>query len=156
MQMRRIRRSVACRSYVADDIAAVKHFPFNETGRVMIEMRVVVDHPLVRIGFVDRDAARLANEKFADSSVDCREHRRVARRHDVERAMHMAGSRIGEVVLQIHRANTRDGNRDVGDFATCYDARQAGSLCMFRDISRRPRERQNARTAETDKNQFAH
>src|ERR1043165_3975582 len=60
VEMRRVRRRVAGRADVAEDVAAMDFEPFADARRVAVEMRVVVAALRGPIEFVQRDPARAA------------------------------------------------------------------------------------------------
>jgi len=115
MKVRRPGRRIAGRPDVADYGAALDLIPFLQSVRIALEMRVVVDPFLSTIELIDRQTAGRAGEELPDSAVDSREHRRAARRHDVERVVRTASAPvIGEVLPKFAQMHTGDRNDHAG------------------------------------------
>ena len=101
MQMRRIRRRVACRADVADHVALRDRQAFLHAVGIPLQVRVVITEAPGRIELVDRESARPAVKELGDLAVFDGMHRRVARSQDVDRLVRpIAAARLGEAALE--------------------------------------------------------
>src|SRR5438477_9835715 len=100
MKVRRVLGRVARRADVADHLATLHLRAFDQTRRVVVEMRVVVGEMIGGIELVDRDAAERAVEELGDAAIVGRDHRRALRRHDVERLVGSHAAFLVERVAQ--------------------------------------------------------
>ena len=128
MQVRRVRRRVAGRADVPDDIAAFDALALAKTVRVPFEMRVVIADRAGRIELIHGIPAGLAVEQLCNRPVFGGVDRGVARGEDVDGLMRAAAgvARLAEHALepldvhsvdwhaQISTSETVDGAGSVG------------------------------------------
>jgi hypothetical protein len=115
MQVRRIRAGIAAGTDGADHLAAPQRLAFGEAIGIAVEVRVVVDPGRCRVEFVDRQAAAFAGEEFRHAAIAGGEHRRAARRHDVDRIVHAAfAARIGVGIDELSGAHARNRQQQTG------------------------------------------
>src|SRR5207244_6223609 len=100
VQVRGVRRRIARRADVSDDLTARYMLPFVETARITLEVRVVVAETLGGIELVDRQSTGFTREQLRDRSVfDCM-NRCVARGKDIDRFVRPAVARFAEHALE--------------------------------------------------------
>jgi hypothetical protein len=112
VQVRRVLRRVPRRADEAEGVAPRNRHPLHESRLVRVEMRIVIHHASERVGRVHRVPAKPVLAHPQDAAAVRREHRRAARRQDVERAMHAATvTPFVEGVLELAHRLAGDGNR---------------------------------------------
>jgi hypothetical protein len=106
--MRRVRRRVAGRADIADQVASLQLHAFAQPVGVAVEMGVVVGEARLGIELVDRQAAGNAGEELDELAVVGGEDPRAARRRDVDGLVAMPGPAVVERVAQVRRGDALD------------------------------------------------
>ena len=81
--MRGLRRRIAGGSHVPDHVPALHGHPFGQSGRVALQMGVLVAEDTLAVELVNRDAPRLAKKELLDDAVLHCNHRRSPRRQNI-------------------------------------------------------------------------
>jgi len=129
MQVRRIRRGVAGRANIAQNVAFMNRLSVTDSWCVAIQVGVVVAVGLRRIELVDGVAAKTAVEQLDDCAVaDCQD-RRTARRHDVDRLMRttMGTALVESVMWHISALKVRKRQTQVSGREHCEIVRNLGT-----------------------------
>src|SRR6202035_2507282 len=107
--MWRVFGRVSRRSHKTDDVSRLDGHSFVQPFRVPVQVRIVITILCLLIELVDGDAARFAEEQFANRSAYRRTHGRSSRFGDVHRLMSMAVMSFFKRVSQIRKGESADG-----------------------------------------------
>lgn len=96
---------------VCDGLALLREVALGQSIGVPIEMSIVIDEPAVGAQLIDRCTAALAMEKFNDTTVCGRQHRRSLRRRNIDGVVDSAfRPGFGKSVAQLIGAHTCNRN----------------------------------------------
>jgi formamidopyrimidine-DNA glycosylase len=111
VKVRRIGRRIPGGADVAEDRALYHCIALAQAVGIRIQMCVVVDALLSGVELIDRQSSRAAVVKLTDRAVDCGDHRRPARREDVDGSMQPPPApTLDERVAQVGRDDSSDRN----------------------------------------------